>query len=156
MAAANTKANEELNRAKEEAGKGVDRTRDAADKGMDRMRDAAGHAGQALSEAASAAGSALSSAASTVGHKAEDVTSSVGTGLQSLGEKVREKGPDHGLLGKGKEAVAGAMEQTGKYIEDRNLGGMAEDVTNIIRRNPIPALLVCVGLGFLIGQLVRR
>jgi ElaB/YqjD/DUF883 family membrane-anchored ribosome-binding protein len=156
MAAPNTKVNENLDRAREEAGKGVDRAREATDKGMDKMRDAAGHAGQALSSAASAATGALSSAASTVGHKAEDVTSSVGTGLQSLGEKVREKGPDSGMLGRGKEAVAGAMEQTGRYIEDRNLTGMAEDVTNLIRRNPIPALLIGVGLGFLVGQLVRR
>jgi len=172
MAAANTKqAHDEMNRAKEEAGKGMDRAkegaREAADKGMDKMRDAASHAGQALSHAASAAGgtlsgaasnvgSTLSGAASNVGHKAEDVTSSVGTGLQSLGEKVRDKGPDSGVLGRGKEAVASAMEQTGKYIEDRNLSGMAEDVTSIIRRNPIPALLVGVGLGFLLGQLVRR
>jgi len=156
MAAANTRVNENLDRAKEEAGKGVDKAREAADRGMDKMRDAAGHAGQALSSAANAAGGALSSAASTVGHKAEDVTSSVGTGLQSLGEKVREKGPDSGLLGKGKDAVAGAMDQAGRYIEDRNLTGMAEDVTNLIRRNPIPALLVGVGLGFLVGQLVRR
>jgi len=157
MAATNTKqANENLDRARDEASKSADRVKEAADKGMDKMRDAASHAGNALGSAATAAENALSSAASTVGHKAEGAVSSVGTGLQSLGEKVREKAPDSGLLGKGADTVASAMEQTGKYIEDRNLSGMTEDVTNLIRRNPIPALLVGLGVGFLLGQLVRR
>jgi ElaB/YqjD/DUF883 family membrane-anchored ribosome-binding protein len=33
---------------------------------------------------------------------------------------------------------------------------MAEDITEMIRRNPIPAMLVGVGIGFLLGKLFRR
>lgn len=157
MAATNARqGNENLDRAREEAGKSADRVKEAADKGMDKMRDAASHAGQALGSAATAAQGALGSAATTVGHKAEGAVSSVGSGLQSLGDKVRDKGPESGLLGKGTDAVASAMEQTGKYIEDRNLSGMADDVTSLIRRNPLPAMLVGVGVGFLLGQMMRR
>jgi hypothetical protein len=29
---------------------------------------------------------------------------------------------------------------------------MAEDVTNLIRRNPIPALLIGIGAGFLLAR----
>ena len=33
---------------------------------------------------------------------------------------------------------------------------MAEDLTDLIRRNPIPALLVGVGLGFLLARATTR
>jgi uncharacterized membrane-anchored protein YhcB (DUF1043 family) len=33
---------------------------------------------------------------------------------------------------------------------------MAEDLTSLIRRNPIPAMLVGVGLGFLLARMTRR
>jgi ElaB/YqjD/DUF883 family membrane-anchored ribosome-binding protein len=32
---------------------------------------------------------------------------------------------------------------------------MADDVTEMIRKNPIPAVLVGIGIGFLLGQLTR-
>jgi len=75
--------------------------------------------------------------------------------MESLGEKVREKGPDHGILGKATGAVAGALETGGKYLEDKKISGMAEDLTDLIKRNPIPALLIGVGLGFLLARTLR-
>jgi ElaB/YqjD/DUF883 family membrane-anchored ribosome-binding protein len=33
---------------------------------------------------------------------------------------------------------------------------MADDVTEMIRRNPIPAVLVGIGVGFLLAQLIPR
>jgi ElaB/YqjD/DUF883 family membrane-anchored ribosome-binding protein len=33
---------------------------------------------------------------------------------------------------------------------------MAEDLTELIRRNPVPAMVVGVGIGFLLAQLLRR
>jgi hypothetical protein len=32
---------------------------------------------------------------------------------------------------------------------------MAEDLTDLIKRNPIPAVLIGVGIGFLLAQLTR-
>jgi len=108
-----------------------------------------------MKEMASTAGHAVGNAATAVGHKAEDAVGSVGRGMESLGEKVREKGPDHGVLGKAAGAVAGALETSGKYLEDKNISGMAEDFTDLIRRNPIPALLIGVGVGFLLARTLR-
>jgi len=75
--------------------------------------------------------------------------------MESLGEKMREKGPDHGILGKASGAVAGALESGGKYLEDKKISGMADDLTDLIKRNPIPALLIGVGLGFLLARTFR-
>jgi len=51
--------------------------------------------------------------------------------------------------------VARNLESGGRYLEQEGVGGMAEDFTNLIRQHPIPAVLVGIGLGFLIAQLTR-
>jgi hypothetical protein len=51
--------------------------------------------------------------------------------------------------------VASALDSSGRYLEEQGLSGMADDVTNLIRRNPIPAMLIGVGLGFLLARLTR-
>jgi ElaB/YqjD/DUF883 family membrane-anchored ribosome-binding protein len=113
-------------------------------------------AGQKVQEAAAAAGHKAQDAAATVGHKAEDATAAVGRGLETAADKVREKLPHEGMLGRASEAVADTLGRTGRYIEERNIRGIANDVTEVIRRNPIPAVLVAVGLGFLLGRTLRR
>jgi hypothetical protein len=144
----------------------ADRAKEAAAGAGDKMREAAGHAGQAASgmasaigqkasEVASTVGQKASNVASTVGHKAEDATASVGRGMENLGEKIREKGPESGMLGRAKEAVAGTLEKGGRYLEEKKLSGMAEDFTDLIRRNPIPAVLIGIGLGFLLARTLR-
>jgi ElaB/YqjD/DUF883 family membrane-anchored ribosome-binding protein len=60
------------------------------------------------------------------------------------------------MLGRASGAVADALDSSGRYIEERNISGIANDVTDVIRRNPIPAVLVAVGLGFLLGRTMRR
>jgi len=65
---------------------------------------------------------------------------------------VREYAPHEGMLGDASKSVANAVDSAGKYLEDKNLTGMMDDVTGLIRRNPIPALLIGLGVGFLIGR----
>jgi len=135
---------EHLGQAKQAAGAAADKAKDAASSIADKAKDAASHVGQAAGNVAS-----------TIGHKAEEATASVGCGMKSLSETVREKGPESGVLGSAKESVACALESTGKYLEEKNLHGMAEDMTNLIRRNPIPALLLGFGVGFLLARALR-
>jgi len=70
-------------------------------------------------------------------------------------DTVRHQGPESGMLGSASHAVADTLDHTGKYIEDRNLSGMMDDVTGLIKRNPIPAVLVGLGVGFLLGRVLR-
>ncbi len=140
---------------KEQAQEHAERARESAGGALEKVRDAAAHAGQAVAGAASAAGSAVGNAASAVGHKAEDATAAVGRGMENLGEKVRDKGPESGFLGAATERVAGALETGGKYLEEKRLSGMVDDLTDLVRRNPIPALLIGVGLGFLLARTLR-
>jgi hypothetical protein len=107
-------------------------------------------------QAAGAVADKAKDVASTVGDKAESAVSSVGSGMQSLAGTIREKGPHGGVLGGATSGVAGALDSSGRYLEEQGLSGMAEDLTNLIRRNPIPAMLVGIGLGFLLARMTRR
>jgi len=139
---------------KDEGNKAKDQATQAVDKG----REAASHAGEAVSHAASAVGQAVGQKASEVGNaigqKAEDATAAVGSGMQHLADKVRDNAPQQGVLGTASRSVAGAIDDAGKYVEDKNLSGMMDDMTGLIKRNPIPALLIGVGVGFLIGRVL--
>jgi len=145
------------------------KAKDQASQALDKSRDAASHAGEAVSHAASAVGQAVaqmsgdvahtvgqkaSDLASSVGHKAEDATAAVGHGMQTTADKVREYGPHEGTFGSASRGVAEAIDTAGKYVEDKNLSGMMDDMTNLIKRNPIPALLLGLGVGFLIGRVL--
>ncbi len=90
------------------------------------------------------------------GQRADDATATVGHSIRSAADTVRSKGPHDGMLGSATSATASALESTGRYLEDEKLSGMAEDVTEMIRRNPLPALCIAAGLGFLLGRMLRR
>lgn len=57
-----------------------------------------------------------------------------------------------GIVDEVSSAVSNAIESTSRYLQDQGLKDMAEDLKRVIQRNPIPALLVGIGLGFLIGR----
>jgi len=162
---------------KDQAQQHTDKARDAAAGATEKVKDAASQAGQAFStaahsvkdaasqtasnvgdklkDAASQTGQAVTHAAEAAGHKAEQATASVGSGMQSLADTVRERGPESGVFGRANDAVASALDSTGRYIEDKNLSGMVNDLSGVIKNNPIPALLIGLGVGFLLGRAMR-
>jgi hypothetical protein len=93
-------------------------------------------------------------AASAVGQKAENVTHRVGSGLESVAGSIREHAPS-GMVGSAAAHVADSLESGGRYLREEGLSGMGHDLTELIRRNPIPALLVGVGVGFLLARVTR-
>jgi len=68
---------------------------------------------------------------------------------------VRDSAPHSGVLGSAASTVAGGLEQGGRYLQQEGLGGMADDLTALIKNNPIPALLVGVGIGFVLARITR-
>jgi len=119
----------------------TDKAKDVASQVVDKARDAA-----------STVGGMVSSAASTVGHTADNLASSAGSGMKSLGETIGQHTPREGMLGTASQAVANTLKSGGKYLEQEGLSGMMDDATELIRRNPIPAVLIGIGIGFLIGR----
>jgi len=159
-----------VDKVKDAVQSGADKTKDmastaasavksAADYGIDRAKDLATSAGHLAGQAASSAGHMASQAASSAGqmasNAASNATSSVGSGMESLGQSLRDSAPQGGMLGSAASTVANTLEQGGRYIREEGLGGMADDITSAIRKNPLPAVLCAVAVGFLLARATR-
>ena len=118
----------------------------------DKARDAAVSVGEMASHAASAVGALASQAACDVGKKANDLTASAGIGIQGLSDRLGRQAPQVGVLGSASQAVARTVKDGGKYLEGAKFSGLTEDVTQLIRWNPIPAVLIALGLGWFVGR----
>jgi len=131
-----------MNKASDTGTAAMDKGKDLAGAAMDKARDLAGNATDKAKDVAS-----------NLGRKAEDATHAVGSGMKSLAGTMRENLPREGMIGNAASTVVGGLESTGRYLEQEGLQGITEDVTNLIRRNPVPAMLVGIGLGFLLARI---
>jgi len=120
------------------------------------VEGAASQAGEKVQQAASAAMSKAQEMAQTASQRVDEATASLGERVRSAGSSLRDRGPHEGMLGSATGAVADSLEHTGRYIQEEGIVGMAEDVAELIRRNPIPAMFVGVGIGFMLAKMFRR
>lgn len=118
----------------------------------DKLKDVASQASDKTKEAASAVGDAVSNAASSVGKSADKMATSAGSSVKHFGETIKEKAPKDGVLGSAAQSVGNTIQEGGKYLEEEGFSGMMDDVTELVRRNPIPAVVVGIAVGFLIGR----
>ena len=112
-------------------------------------------AGEMASEAGRAVGSMTSQAACDVGRKADDLTASAGAGIKGLGDRLSHIAPHSGMVGNASQAVAKSVHDGGQYMQDAKLSGMVEDVAQMIRRNPFPAVFIAIGLGWFVARKMR-
>lgn len=131
-------------KAKQTAGAVADKARDAAGFVADKAKDAAGYVADKAKD--------LGQFASKT---ADDTATAVGDGMKSVAQSIKQHGPQEGMLGKATETLASTVESAGKYLSEQGVTGAAEDLTNLIRRNPIPAILVGIGIGILIARATR-
>ena len=80
-----------------------------------------------------------------VNHRVDDVTTSAGQSARDAAERVR----DADLT----ERTADKLESVGDYLERADYDQLVEDMTGVVKRHPIPAVLAGVGIGYLIGRL---
>jgi hypothetical protein len=146
-----TSSTDARNKAHEAAGK----AQEAAGKAMEAGQSVAGAVADKAREFAGTAQQAGQAAFDRAGQMAESATERVAQGMQSLGHTVREHGPSSGMFGSATQDLANTLEQGGRYVQQEGLRGMADDLTTLIKNNPIPALLVGIGLGFLLARITR-
>jgi hypothetical protein len=141
----------------ENGGKSVtDKARDMASNVADKARETASNVADKARETAFNVADRAKDAASSLGQKAEDATHAVGSGMQSLAGTMRDKLPQSGPLGAATSTLAGGLESTGRYLQEEGLKGVADDITNLIRRNPLPAMFLGIGLGFILARATSR
>ena len=121
-----------------------------------KAREAAASAGEMASHAASAVGEMAAQAACEVGREADNLSVRAGIGIQGLGDRLSKSAPQTGLMGNASQAVAKTVKDGGEYLQGAKLSGMTEDIAQLIRRNPIPAVLIAIGLGWFVGRKLGR
>jgi len=122
---------------------------------MEKAKEFGAQVADKAKEAMSSVGEMASHTATNLGKKADDLAASAGTEVRHLGDKLEEQGPHGGMLGQASHVVADTLRSGGRYMEEARLSGMADDMTGLIRKNPLTAVCIGVGLGFLIGRVLR-
>jgi hypothetical protein len=80
----------------------------------------------------------------------------VGEKIGSLADVIREKAPHEGTVGTAATAVAEKLNVAGSYLQEKDLNHVLGDVSSMIRRYPVPALLIGLGIGYLLARSTRR
>jgi len=142
-------------KAKDYAAAGAEKAKDLAQTGYDKAKDFAATGAEKVRDAASAGIEKAKDFAQSAGNMAENATSSMGSGMESLAGSIRQNAPNEGFTGSAASAVADSLEKGGRYLREEGLSGMADDLTNTIRRNPLPSILVAVAVGFLLARATR-
>jgi hypothetical protein len=141
---------------KEEWAQATDKARQA----VAAVGSMASHAAAAVGEMASQAGSTVEAmagqAACDAGKQVDNLTASAGIGIQRLGNEIDWNGPQKGALADASHAVAKTVRDSGEYLEDAKLSGIAKDLTHLIQKNPIPAVCLAIGLGWFIARSLRN
>ena len=103
---------------------------------FDRAREAVG---EGYERAREAAGQGYERAREAAGQGYEKAREAAGEGYEKASRKVRD-------------GYNTAREKVGEV----DFGGMSDQVRTYVRSNPAKALLISVGIGFLIGLVLRR
>jgi hypothetical protein len=131
------------------------KAQDAGSAVADKAQDFASTAASKVQDAASNVAHRAGEMASNVGQKADDAASSMGSGMKSLAGTIREHAPASGPFHQAGSSVADTLEGGGRYLQEHGFSGIGQDLTTMIRRNPLPALFVGIGIGFLLAQATR-
>jgi hypothetical protein len=98
------------------------------------------------------------------GEAAEAATTALGRRLQSMAKDMSARSggvvgsllsrsvPGGKALGVATHAMAFGLDRGGKFLESEGFQGTVKSVSEQMKRNPIPFLLVGIGLGYLAGR----
>lgn len=83
---------------------------------------------------------------------ASEAATAVGEQIGSLAGVIRDHAPHEGAIGTAATTVAGGLESASTYLKEKDYENLAADLTALVRRYPVQALLVGVGLGYLLAR----
>jgi len=143
-------------KAKDVASNVADKAKDYASHAADKTKDFASHAADKTKDFASQAADKAKDLGRSAANAADTATAKVGSGVETVADRLRDKAPREGMVHDAAFKVADTLEKGGRYLQEEGLSGMADDLTGVIRRNPIPAVLIGIGIGYLIAHALRR
>lgn len=114
-----------------------------------------GDLGHEAQKIARSLGEKVEDAVNVMGKKADSLSVDAGKGLKHMGDRIAQNAPRAGMIGHASQGVADGLKESGKYLEKSKLSGLAKDVGALVKNNPIPAILLGLGLGVMLGRLTR-
>lgn len=108
--------------------------------------------GDFASQAAAAVSALATTAVGDVGKQANDLAVTAGAGIQELGDSLAKYGPQDGILGTASHAFAKSVKQSGEYLEEVKFSGLTKDLACLIRKNPMPAFFIALGIGWILAD----
>jgi uncharacterized protein YjbJ (UPF0337 family) len=87
----------------------------------------------------------------TAAKKANEAAPVIGEKMKSLASVIRGKTPREGKIGTTATKVADGLESASNYLQEKKFDHLGEDFRGLVRRYPLQALLVGLGLGFLLA-----
>jgi len=137
-----------------------DRTVDKAQDTVENMRDKAQDTAENMRDKAENVVSDAKDKAQQVGTQVADqadaATTTVGAKMTDVAQTIREKAPMSGPVADAAGTAADTLQRAGTYLQEQDLGDMRADLEGIIRRHPIEALLIGLGIGYLLARSTRR
>jgi len=115
----------------------------------------AGEMGAGIADSFSNVRDMASGAIETAREQAQAGTAALGTAVRNLAGALRQRGPHEGMMGTAAGSLAETLERGGHYLEEEGLNHIVDDMTTLIRNNPLPAIGVSIGLGFMVAHLCR-
>jgi uncharacterized protein YjbJ (UPF0337 family) len=104
------------------------------------------HAQQEVDRRLQEYGEKTAGVAATVTSTAQNVASTVTETAGTAASKAQE------IAGAAATAVTDTVAGAGTYLQEKGVQGLSGDLTGLIRRYPVPALLIGVGIGFVLGR----
>jgi hypothetical protein len=92
----------------------------------------------------------------TAADRVNGATKKVGETMSSLAGTIRASAPQEGTLGSAAKTMADQFDTAGSYLQDKTVEGMTQDLTGLIRRYPLQAVFVGLGLGYLLSRRSER
>ena len=92
----------------------------------------------------------------TAASKASEAATAVGEQMGSLAEVIRDHAPHEGAIATAATTVAGGLESASSYLHEKDYANLATDLTALVRRYPVQALLAGVGLGYVLARSTKR
>ena len=134
-------------------------TREAAQQEMDRRfreYDERTRSSSRATDPGKSAETKAGEAVSTASASQPVSTSAVGEKIGSLASVIRDKAPHEGAVGTAATTVAQKLDAAGSYLQQKDLDHVMGDLSTIIRRYPVPSLLIGLGIGYLLARSTRR
>jgi len=149
------KGTQAFDKTKEAGAEALERTKDAGAEAFGKAKECGTDVLGKTKEAASAVGDMATETASAMGRQADDMAATAGHQIREFGENISRRAPHEGLAGQASQVVADTIKSSGRYLEETKLSGMAQDVGQVVKNHPIPALLVCFGVGYCLGRAMK-